>query len=52
VGYPRPDGLDNSVGGVAEVLFGRDSELALIGAFVERAGTGDEALLLMGNRGW
>ena len=36
---------------VAEILFGRSTELALIGAFVERAGTGGEALLLAGEAG-
>ena len=36
---------------VAEVLFGRSTELALIGAFVERAGIGGEALLLAGEAG-
>jgi DNA-binding CsgD family transcriptional regulator len=36
---------------VAEILFGRSSELALIGAFVERAATSGEALLLLGEPG-
>ena len=44
-------GLDNWWSGVAEVLFGRSCELALIGAFAERAGTGGEALLLVGEPG-
>jgi len=34
--------------GVAEILFGRSSELALITAFVQRAGIDGEALLLLG----
>ena len=37
--------------GVAEVLVGRASELVLVGAFVERARTGGEALLLCGEPG-
>ena len=36
---------------MAEVLVGRRDELALIGAFVERARTGGEALLLFGEPG-
>jgi DNA-binding CsgD family transcriptional regulator/tetratricopeptide (TPR) repeat protein len=36
---------------VAEVLFGRSSELALISAFAERAAAGGEALLLFGEAG-
>jgi DNA-binding CsgD family transcriptional regulator len=36
---------------VAEVLFGRASELALIGAFAERAAAEGEALLLFGEAG-
>ena len=36
---------------MADALFGRSSELALIGALVERAGTGGEALLLVGGAG-
>jgi DNA-binding CsgD family transcriptional regulator len=36
---------------VAELLFGRSSELAAITAFVERARTGGEALLLLGEPG-
>ena len=44
-------GLDNWWSGVAEVLFGRSSELALIGAFAERARAGGEALLLFGEPG-
>ena len=36
---------------MAEVLFGRDRELALISAFVERARTGGESLLLLGEPG-
>ena len=45
------DGLDNRRSGVAEVLVGRSGELALISAFVERARTGGEALLLFGEPG-
>ena len=45
------DGLGNRRLGVAEVLFGRSSELALITAFVERARIGGEALLLLGEPG-
>jgi len=41
----------NRWAGAAEVLFGRSSELALIGAFVERAAIGWEALLLLGEPG-
>ena len=36
---------------MAEILVGRDGELALISAFVERAGIGGEALLLFGEPG-
>jgi DNA-binding CsgD family transcriptional regulator len=43
--------LDNRRASVAEVLVGRRDELALIGAFVERARTGGEALLLFGEPG-
>src|SRR6516225_8377075 len=50
-GLAVPGGLDNRWSGVAEVLIGRSTELALIGAFVERAGTGGEALLLVGEPG-
>ena len=45
------DGPGNRRLGVAEVLFGRSSELAAITAFVERAGIGGEALLLLGEPG-
>jgi DNA-binding CsgD family transcriptional regulator len=43
--------LDNRRASVAEVLVGRRDELALIGAFVERARTGGDALLLFGEPG-
>ena len=36
---------------MAELLFGRISELAAIAAFIERAGIGGEALLLLGEPG-
>jgi predicted ATPase len=45
------DGPGNRRLGVAEFLFGRSSELATITAFVERAGIGGEALLLLGEPG-
>jgi DNA-binding CsgD family transcriptional regulator len=45
------DGPGNRRLGVAELLFGRSSELATIAAFVERAGIGGEALLLLGEPG-
>ncbi len=45
------DSLDNRRAGLAEVLVGRRDELALFGAFVERARTGGEALLLFGEPG-
>ena len=45
------DGPGNRRLGVAELLFGRSSELATITAFVERAGIGGEALLLLGEPG-
>jgi hypothetical protein len=45
------DGLGNRRLGVAELLFGRSSELAVITAFVGRAGMGGEALLLLGEPG-
>ena len=45
------EGLDNRRLGVAEVLFGRSSELKLISAFAERAAAGGEALLLFGEAG-
>ena len=44
-------GLDNRRYGVAGVLVGRSDELALISAFVDRARTGGEALLLFGEPG-
>ena len=43
--------LGQPAGGVAEVLVGRSGELALIGAFVERACTGGDTLLLFGEPG-
>jgi AAA ATPase domain len=48
-----PGGAVRTTGGrvVAEVLVGRNDELAMIGAFVERAGTDGEALLLFGEPG-
>jgi DNA-binding CsgD family transcriptional regulator len=45
------DDSDNRREGMTEVLVGRSSELAAITAFVERAGTGGEALLLLGEPG-
>ncbi len=51
LGWPPWTRLDNRQSGVAEVLAGRSGELALIGAFVERARTGGEALLLFGEPG-
>ncbi len=45
------EGLDNRRLGVAEVLFGRSSELALISAFAERAAAYGEAVLLFGEAG-
>jgi len=46
-----PEGLDNRRLGVAEVLFGRSSELALISAFAGKAAADGEALLLFGEAG-
>jgi DNA-binding CsgD family transcriptional regulator len=43
--------LDDRRSGVAEVLVGRSSELAVISAFVERTRTGGEALLVFGEPG-
>ena len=43
--------LGQPAGSLAEILVGRRDELALIGAFVERARTGGEALLLFGEPG-
>ena len=49
-GWPRWTAWATGRSGVAEVLVGRSGELALIGAFIERAQTGGEALLLFGSR--
>jgi DNA-binding CsgD family transcriptional regulator len=46
-----PEGLDNRRLDVAEVLFGRSRELALISAFAGRAAADGEALLLFGEAG-
>src|SRR5580704_15145082 len=45
------DGPGNRQLGVAEFLFGRSSDLGAITAFVEQAGIGGEALLLLGEPG-
>ena len=42
------DGPGNRRLGVAEFLFGRSSDLGAITAFVEQAGIGGQALLLLG----
>src|ERR1700729_2022368 len=51
LGIDHPGWPGNRRSRVAEILFGRSTELALIDAFVERAGTGGEPLLLVGEAG-
>ncbi len=47
----RADSLDYRWSGVTEVLVGRSAELTPMGALVERAGVGGDALLLFGEPG-